>query len=240
MTDNKIKFLEAQLSLMNKILYDKYIANWYSSSMKLECDLKKHGIKLPKKLYYDYKFPNGKKNFEYHDEKHEKWQFVVWYDDYINSNRTIHGALLSKMDVSEPEYDLGNFFRFCINLALANKQELQKFFAEKYAEFNNELQKDIQEIRKLNPELKIVKKYDNVHFLCGCMYGFSPDDIEYFTRFDDYRKRDETDLERLNYKLYQLKGSHSGYVLSPSNCKMIEQAVDAHLALLNKQSQQKI
>ena len=50
---------------------------------------------------------------------------------------------------------------------------------------------------------KIVKKYDHVHFLCGCMYGVSPDDIEYFTRFDDYRKRDETDLERLNYKLYQ-------------------------------------
>jgi len=229
MVDKKIQFLDATLSLGNEMRYKKWL-QYDSSAFKLETALEQRGIVLPKKLCHIYKCPDNQHMYDYYVNKHEKWMFMNWYTRNIITKGRKTGASVRE---NAGLYSLQDFFKFMFCLALSDKEELRKFFADKYAVFSKELQQDMDKFRELNPDLKSIDNYNNIDFLLGVMFGFAPEDIKFFIDVPGKQRGDKynEDRERVNKKVEQLCGVHISYVLSPQNLKMVEKAIDEYMSM---------
>ena len=235
-------FVSASVKLQHQKLYERY-QTWYSSAQLLEQALLEIGIKLPNKLYYEYKFPDGKINREYYDEKHEKWNFVMWYENAVLGHSNVKRAIYYNK-----RFDMSDLFYFCISLTLANNKKLKQDLEKKYLSFKKELDGDIEKIVALNPELATVQDHNNRDFLMGCMYGFAPAEIDYFIKLVNHRFERKKTLrtwdkvfqeehaspedkkrEKIWGVIYKLCGRDVGYILAPETVDMIEKETDKYI-----------
>lgn len=184
-----------------KIVYDRYIEKlnkrtqkmaWDSSAQKLEKSLKKHGIILSQRLYYEYKFPNNLKNFEFYNISFAVCRFAAFYDNYLER---LSGPQPKKKLFFDAPSDMSVFFGFCISLALSDIADINKRFAQKYDTCIKEIKKATESIRALNPELQHIKNYKNIDFLCGAIFGFAPQEIEFFINLQERRKKRSWEFE---------------------------------------------
>lgn len=221
--------------------------DWDSSAQILENDLKKYGIKIPHKLYYEYKFPDDMKNFEYYNIVQPMYLFCQVYKEYFNDNYDDFNQYLIER-IKDTQCDLSVFFRFCICLSLSDSKTNEQEFKKTYDNILKIKDKIGQKIKQLNPELQKVQYYKNFDFIMGAVYGFAPEEIEFFTKLQSIRKRKLNkygeyapvyNWEQSNTTLQQLLkqritisyflGHAPGYLLSPTTSNQIVAAIEQYL-----------
>ena len=72
------------------------------------------------------------------------------------------------------------YFYFCICLALSSIKNIKTVFEQAYTSYKNQLDALAEQIWQLNPELQGIQDYKNFDFINGAIYGFAPQDIEFF------------------------------------------------------------
>lgn len=165
--------------------------DWYSSALILENNLKMHGITPPHKLYYEYKFPGGMKNFKYHDVIEPMYLFCQAYEEYFKDTYDDFNQFLIER-FQDTQSNLSTLFRFCICLSLSDTKTNEQEFKKTYERILKAKDKIAEKIRQLNPELQKVQYYKNFDFIMGAVYGFAPEEIEFFTKLQYIRKRNLT------------------------------------------------
>lgn len=182
------------------IPYLPYGSKWDSSAEKLQNELRTRGINL--KVYYEYKLPHGIKSSDF------MYNLVIEY--FINN---FYSDFASKVFQDK-------------KLTVSDKLKILKYVFAKRRETKGKMKQYEQEIRKLNPELANVKVNNSQSLVNGAMFGFAPDDIEYFA---DANKRD-MDYEEKLCKMFQEKyGINLTYVLAPKTAKIIIKALEQNI-----------
>lgn len=181
---------------------------WNSSAKKLEDVLSARGIKLPKKIYYEYKLPGGKKPSGF------MAKLVI---EYFISNfySRFSGPVLADK-----------------SLSVADKAKLFKYVLGQQLKFKNVIKQYEKEIRQLNPELANLKIEDVHGFVYGATFGFAPDEIEYFSNPSGRNATKEGKTIDLFDKKY---GIEVGYVLAPETAKMIIAALEQNTLYNSKE-----
>lgn len=257
--DKVKKFKSATDNLISQNLVENLKNNmkipvWDSSAQKLENALKKRGIILPQKLYYEYKFPGGLKNFEF-DEKDTLTRFYNIYRSYfinIASGSIKQKSLkfymfdfcLDRYNFSK-KTDFSAFFCFCISLAVSDVEKLKSAFMTA----QEQVYKLADLIKEMNPELQNIKNHRSLDFIAGVTYGFAPQEIQFFLNLDERREARSYDLQyeregrdkelkraRENAsKIESFVGKPVGYILAPETSDKIVKAINEHMMLIQKQ-----
>ena len=231
---------------------------WFSSAQRLENALKNHGIVLPQKLYYEYKFPGGLKNFEFHEQNITLTGFYNIYRSYFlnpdwgfRKYKSLKGFMfdLYWWDYKQnKKTDLSAFFGFCISLAVSDVEKLESAFIAA----QEQVYKLADLIKEINPELQSIKNHRSVDFFFFLIYGFAPQEIQFFLNLGEKRKARGFDLqyeiegkdEELNhihknsriieefvgFRKYQIS-----YFLAPETSDKIVKAIYEHKMLMQKQ-----
>lgn len=159
-----------------KIFYDAMDlpSVWYSSALSLDNTLSMAGYNIPK-FFHDYKLPGSKELLE--QESNKMWLF------------------------SDPQYNI-----LKMENLLGKKIEISNYLNIELGKIKtdtiNKIIKLTQEIKTQNPELNDIKTLeimDKVHFIRGVIYGYPPENIEYwlknyhhqsvFNEIDGYKKK---------------------------------------------------
>lgn len=192
--------------VFKRIVLEQFKQTWgeyHSSALEAEQMFASYGIKLPFQIYYKYKLPNGL----------TPSQLLMRYDYMCLAQSFKEGE---KNIFCEPGKYTEQEMQDYINYSLAHKDE-----------WAAQMEKYVDEIRRLNPELANVSvKEDKVQYLKksmpqwatgrvkgleqdfvhGVVFGFLPEDIEYFlNRTDEQAKLDAQNKE--NYGV--------GHVVAP-------------------------
>ncbi|MCL2748994.1 MAG: hypothetical protein FWE50_02865 [Alphaproteobacteria bacterium] len=196
---------------LNSILGDMIIKNtelksgFNSSAKEFRDQLKAKGIRVPFKIYYEYKIPEGLTPQEY-EFKVQKMHFILYFD----------GSELEPYGLTPDE-----------------KQELVDYI--KRSKASNDLAFIFEEdqIRKLNPELKnidlaygpnIAKRSARIlNLLEGVTYGFAPEDIQNFLNRHNTGDKEQLIMHEKadNATLEKLLGFSPGYILSPERMAVL-------------------
>ena len=181
---------------------------WGSSAKNLEDELKKRGIKIPYKLYYEYKMPGGVKPSDFMDKLIKEYLSAYFYSYFA-------GKILKdkKLTIS----DKAKIFKYVFNTR-GKYKILMKNYEAQIRENNSEL-----------ADANIVKTYDSRSLVYGALFGFAPREITYYA---DGTHRDFT-KEQEYFKKFKSYGIKLSYVLAPETADMILSALEKN-ALLNK------
>lgn len=183
---SKIKVLNA----IEKLKQDSTFQNGHwSSAQYFDEDLRKKGIVPPIEIYHQYKMPDGYSEKEYED-------YIMWLNElsffepdrilnipkYVN--KITYGTDMSAREKQDYENLLNKSLK---NLNDEEKQEVVAILLKQKSSANIEIRKQIDIIKKLNPELKDItvpygKEFD---FLIGVTSEFHHDDIKYFLSIKD-------------------------------------------------------
>lgn len=186
-----------------RFAHDYHIANtdtlshntkWGSSAKELEEKLKKLGIILPNKLYYEYKFPGNLQNFEFFEKTRVLHSFILIYENYLEEFMRDDSKTALLYDTAQT--NLATFFGFCISLALSDIKDLETLYKQTYQQSIQKLYEIAEQIRQLNPELQIIQNYKNIDFVAGAIYGFAPKEIDFFIKLQERRKTRDFEYER--------------------------------------------
>ena len=226
--------------------YQKHLSyeRWDSSAKKLERKLKKRGITDFPKLYYEYKFPGGAKNFQVNKKEYFALCFCNLFELY--SKREIWGNKKTMLknfleDISPfAVMNLLAFFNFCICLAISDVQEIKDSFEQTSRECKKQVEQLAFLIWQLNPELQCIEDYKNVWFVNGAIYGFAPKEIEFFIQLSRRRETRDMSYERSGkdeevnhcinnlHKIAKFTGDWPGYFLAPETSDEILTAIENH------------
>ncbi len=206
--NKKLKFF-----LNRYVLKVANIAGGYDSSAQiLESDLAKLGIKLPKKLWFQYKLPGGMSPEKYEREM-AKIQIVclMW-----PIKRQIQDGFLDGGGLTDEEIET-----------------MQNYLDSLDSKYLDLLDAHVAWVKKYNPELATVnipnKVSARIHFLNGALYGFSPEEITHFlNRTEKDRIQDNEDLNSLTVILDRL-GVRLWYVLCLDNRLMLLEEIEKYL-----------
>lgn len=198
--------------LFNKFVLETFNASWGNdvlSAKKAEERYKSYGITPPHKIFYEYKFP----------ENMSRYELLMRYDYMYNFQYFRAGDMLYQLDnLNElrPEHR-----EIIIKYGREQIQDIEKYILDNKSKWADKMQYYVSEIKRLNPELKDIhvtsekiddlrknnkfltpeqyKKNANLNFVHGVVFGFSPDDIEYYlNRTEAQFKQDQND-EQLNF-----------------------------------------
>ena len=209
---------------LNNVLVDD---QWYSSAKNLEKELIKHGLILPSNIYYEYKLPDNLKNYELDKKTLFLRCFPAIYENYLGNfaNKTTKNNLFLDAKITAKD-NLSTFFGFCICLALSDVKNIKSVFEQTYITCKNQLNILAEQIRQLNPELQSIKDYKNFDFVNGAIYGFAPQDIEF------YIQRNKNNSDKISYdtiknmnKISKFIKADIGYILSSKTCDDILKAI---------------
>ena len=165
---------------------------WGSSAKKLEDELKKRGIVLQDKLFYEYKMPGGLGQSDFMSK--------LIMDEFCNDFYSHHfgKVLLDK------------------KLSFADKMKIFKYVQNMRSKTKDMLKQYESEIRNLNPELATIKVNVASTLVYGAMFGFAPKEIAYCA--DAHR---DFAQEKENEKILKNYGINLTYVLAPDTAKKI-------------------
>lgn len=222
--------------------YSEYLDDWNSSAQELEMNLRKRGLEPPCQLYYEYKFPDNQKNFEF-DESTNLWRvFIAAYVNFFKSFTRDNMKTYLMNWVDSPDIsDLSAFFGFCICLALSDIKDIQSCFEKTYASCVKQMEFTAKQIWQLNPELQFIKDYNNIDFVNGAIYGFAPKEIDFFIKLQQRRKTRPLNYElqgkdeEVNHvhengrKITFFTLEHTGYLLAPETGDKIVKAIQEYL-----------
>ena len=167
---------------------------WDSSAKNLENDLLVRGIKLPYKLFYEYKMPGGKTQSEFQNVLIMTEFFTNFYSNYA-----------AKLLVDK-------------NLSMSDKAKIFKYVWRMRKKYVAKSKQYESEIRKLNPELANIKTYHPYSIVFGATFGFAPDEIAYFADADNR----DFHFEQEMFKVFDEKyGIRVSYILAPNTAKKI-------------------
>ena len=185
---------------------------YFSSAQILETGLAKVGIKFPKKLWFQYKLPDGisPEKFEL-----EMAKIIFFASEYPTIKDIVEIGCVDRDGLSDEELDIVQKYRVSQRL--------------KYLEI---LDKHVKWVKENNPELSNVNIQDNEvaksGFLRGVLYGFGPEEISYFiTRSFDDSELDSAKQDELSDVLKKL-GVQLTYVLSPNNRLLLEKELEKY------------
>ena len=192
---------------MNKALDKKlrmYISNmairnmpfgrvWDSSAKNLEDELKKRGIKLQQKLYYEYKMPGQLKQNEFMDNLIMDY-FVAYFHSWFAK------------DILKDK-----------NLKILEKAKIFTYVWKTRSKYKEILNKYEKEIRERNPELSNIKVDNPRSLVYGAMFGFAPQEIAYYS--DGAHRNLSQESE--HFKLFKSYGIDVTYILAPKTAKMV-------------------
>ena len=244
-TQEKIlKFKKASAKFVHDYLVRSYahdLDGWDSSAERLEKKLKKRGVKLPCKLYCEYNFPGNQKNFEFDKTTSVIRAFISVYENYLKMVQNVPQKKDLKHSAERPAItDLCAFFGFCICLALSDTKDILSLFNQTYMLCKIQLYEIAEQIWQLNPELQHIKDYRNLDFVNGAIYGFAPEEIDFFVKLQERRKNRIWDYERLGKdeqvnhvkenwrKIAFFTLEHPGYFLSPETADKIVHAIQKY------------
>ena len=252
---DKIRQFKSGTEFLTKKYLFKYIKNvnpiWNSSAQKLEKALINHGIVLPQKLYYEYKFPGGLSNRDFHDQD-ILTGFCNIYRRYLDNpisgvhkQQSLKNFLFNEMYYNK-KTDLSVFFGFCICLAISDVEKLKSLFIEA----QEQLYELADLIKEMNPELQNIKNHRSIDFIAGAEYGFSPQEIQFFLNLQERRKARDFDFqyekdgkdEKLKHTKENARkinhfmgGNYVTYFLSPETSDKIVDAINEYLIINQNQ-----
>lgn len=176
---------------------------WDSSAKKLQEELRARGIKLPKKLFYEYKMPQNKSQKDFMDK------IIIEYfcADFFKSGYA--GEVLKDK-----------------KLTLSDKAKIFKYVWRNRGKYNDILKQYEMELRKLNPELANVRVDDSRSLVYGVMFGFAPDEISYFS---DNTHRNYKQEQEVSDTIKNRFGINLSYVLAPKTAEMIINALNQNI-----------
>ena len=175
---------------------------WDSSAKKLSDTLYARGIKLPKKIYYEYKLPDNIKASDF---------LARLIKDYFVSN---FFSSYAKRVLTDKK------------LTMSDKAKIFKYVWNNRASYEKMTKQYEIEIKKLNPELAHIPVKNSRSIVYGATFGFAPDEIEYFSDSDNR----DTDAENKVIELLDKKyGINLTYVLAPKTAKIIIDALEQNV-----------
>lgn len=194
-----------------------YGGEWYSSAKDSEEQLKKFNINNIK-LFYIYKMPGGKTPQEYM----AKLALYCLFLDFDLYNKNDDYGFQTDFKSLIPNY--------------ADRLKIIDKIKKNSEIYDAELAKDYQETIELNPELvRFSNKQDKLRdILWGVIFGFAPDEIEYYCygRFNQGQDIDSVlDKERAMEDVLKKYGFKPGYILAPKTAERLISALEK-----NKQS----
>lgn len=191
--DKKLKMYISNLAIQNM----PFGRVWDSSAKNLEDELKKRGIKLPRKLYYEYKMPGQLNPNEFMDNLIMDYfvsYFHSWFAKYVLKDK---------------------------NLKISEKAKIFTYVWKNRSKYKEVVDRYETEIRKLNPELANIKVDNSRSLVYGAMFGFAPQEIAYFS---DGANRDLAKEEK-NLKVFKSYGLDVTYILAPQTAEMLISAL---------------
>lgn len=223
--------------IYNNFVDGLYDHGWDSSAKKLEQELKNHGIVLSSKIYYEYKFPGNLKNYEIDRRTAFLRLFAAFYENWLEKfekpklvkNRLFWHA------TTNAKYDMSAFFYFCICLALSRTKNIKTVFEQAYISCETKLDALAEQIRQLNPELQGIQDYKNFDFVNGAIYGFAPQDIDFYiqqNRHVDHRMPYST--TNSSNEISNFLQKEVTYILSPKTADDILKAIRQHQTIQNQ------
>lgn len=185
---------------------------YFSSAQILETGLAKVGIKFPKKLWFQYKLPDGisPEKFEL-----EMVKIIFFAFEYPTIKDIVEIGCVDRDGVSDEELDI-----------------VQKYRVSQKSKYIEILDKHVKWVKENNPELSNVNIQDNEvaksGFLRGVLYGFGPEEISYFiTRSFDEAESDSVEIDKLAESLQKI-GVQLTYILSPNNRLLLEKELEKY------------
>ena len=191
--DKKLKMYISSMAINNM----PFGREWDSSAKNLEDELLMRGIKLPQKLYYEYKMPGQVKQNEFMDNLIMEY-FVAYFYSWFAK------------DVLKDK-----------NLKMSEKAKIFTYVWKNRAKYTDILKQYEIGIRNLNLELKNIKVDDSRSLVYGAMFGFAPQEIAYFS---DGAHRD-LEKETENFKIFKNYGLDVTYILAPETAEMVISAL---------------
>ena len=183
-----------QMYIINKAINNMpFDRVWDSSAKNLEDALQKRGIRLPVKLYYEYKFPGGLGPDEFMTKlikENFSSEFYSWFAKDVLKDKS---------------------------LTMSDKAKIFSYVWKTRGKYKDLLKQYETEIRALNPELQNVKVDNSRSLVYGAMFGFAPVEIAYFADTANRNLAKEKDVSKIlkNY------GIDLTYVLAPKTADMI-------------------
>ena len=205
--------------LFNKIMLEQFNAEWgeyQSSALDAEKMFVEHGVKLPFKIYYQYKLPDGLSPFGLM----MRYGYMYRLQDYEKAAR--------KIGVGDTRYSEQEI------------ADLENYILQNKDNWRVQMKRYVDEIKRLNPELANVsikptkvqdakknfpqyadKLLNNLEldFIHGVAFGFSPEDIEYYLN----RTKDQIDVDTQEALMGIWYGV--GHVVAPQFRDILKQAV---------------
>lgn len=185
---------------------------YFSSAQILETGLAKVGIKFPKKLWFQYKLPDGisPEKFEL-----EMAKIIFFAFEYPTIKDIVEIGCVDRDGLSDEELDV-----------------VQKYRVSQQSKYLEILDKHVKWVKENNPELSSVNIQDNEvaksNFLEGVLYGFGPEEISYFiTRSFDEAESDSVEIDKLAKSLQKI-GVQLTYILSPNNRLLLEKELEKY------------
>lgn len=171
---------------------------WDSSAQNLENDLRACGIDIDKKLFYEYKLPGGMSHQEFQDHVAMSTFCNNFYGEFMS--KVLHDKTLS---MSEKMQITAWVWKMRREKKVGNRKDWEK------------------EIKQKNPELAHI----NGSVVYGALFGFAPEEIEYFSS----RECDRRHAEVVINKIKQLSAGRIRltYILSPSTEQKVVKALEA-------------
>ena len=183
-----------QMYIINKAISNMPFGRvWDSSAKNLEDALQKRGIKLPVKLYHEYKLPGGLGPDEFMTKlikENFSSEFYSWFAKDVLKDKS---------------------------LTMSDKAKIFSYVWKTRGKYKDLLKQYETEIRALNPELQNVKVDNSRSLVYGAMFGFAPVEIAYFADTANRNLAKEKDVSKIlkNY------GIDLTYVLAPKTADMI-------------------
>ena len=174
---------------------------WDSSAKNLEDVLRLRGIKLPQKLYYEYKMPKGNTQSSFMDKI-----IMEYFCTYFFKPGGYAGEILKDK-----------------KLSLSEKAKIFQYVWRNRGKYTDVLKQYETEIRKLNPELANIRTDDSRSLVYGAMFGFAPSEIGYFANSKNRnlaKERETLDIFKNRF------GIMVGYILAPKTAEMVITALE--------------
>lgn len=180
------------------------LKDYQSSALDAEKMFASCGIKLPFKIYYEYKLPVGLKPLGLLSKYGRMYMAQVYqeYKKFINFDE------YSKQEI----------------------EELEKYISQKKDSWKSEMGQIVQDIKRLNPELaniSINTASKEEDFVRGVVFGFSPEDINYFLN----RTSEQACMDNSNKEYYGV-----GHIVAPQFRDALKQAMVQIEAIKSKQN----
>lgn len=223
--------------IYNNFVDGLYDHGWDSSAKDLEQELANHGIVLSSKIYYEYKFPGNLKNYEIDRCTVFLRHFAAVYENWLEKfekPKLVKNTLFWHA-TTNAKYDMSAFFYFCICLALSRTKNIKTVFEQAYISCGTKLDTLAEQIRQLNPELQGIQDYKNFDFVNGAIYGFAPQDIDFYiqqNRHVDHWMPYSTTNSRNEISNFLQK--EVTYILSPKTADDILKAIRQHQTIQNQ------